>query len=1240
MPTGLYRNNMRSVRGCASTRINYPNCTECTSAVHCSGNAASVVPNAGQTVCDCTCRNWWSGDECETCGRRFDGADCDRCAPAFTGATCEGCAVGYVVYPDCTPCNTTVHCNGHADSVTSNGDNTECVCTCAEGYTGATCDACDDGYVGYPACVPCTSQDHCSGHAAAVVPNAMQTECVCTCRNYWEGDQCETCESKYANDCSECAVGHIDPAPECTRCDTGVHCSSHADNVSDDGTRAFCRCECRNQWVGDECETCPGRYGGGDCGECAEGAFDYPVCGACDDAFCHNRSVAVATDANKTMCNCTCRNQWVGAQCTDCPAAYAGGDCERCAAHRFGYPECELCTVEGHCSGHATSVTHTDDRSACNCTCEGNWVGADCGVCPVQFEGEDCDRCAVGYVGRLVAGVLECERCDFGICAVTGGVEHARNVSDDGTRSECVCDCVNQWTGPLCDACPAVYDGSGCDVCAAGRIEYPNCTLCTAERHCSGHADAVAPDEDQTVCECDCRNQWSGAECENCSAVYSSDRDCGACAEGHVQYPNCTLCTLEEHCSGNADVVRTDVEQTRCECECRNGWLGENCETCPENFGGADCDRCAAGHYGYPICARCTNEEHCNGNAWNVTDDGTRSYCMCKCADQWTGVQCEKCARRHALTPVVRGGVTVDSCAACAPGSITYPHCYACADKCSSHTALITTNDDQTECACECRNSWTGPTCDVCPEGYGGHDCEQCLRSFTEIWVGYPNCVKSCSFAGFCEPDRASGLTIVDRQCACDCRNGWSGARCDVCSVPYGGDDCDMCAVGWVKEWTWVPAPAVQLRPDVNGTDDEAGSTNGTELGLDMVEIWECVECTAEDHCDGRSLDATSNDTGDVCLCQNCTNYWSGANCSTCAWPAGGENCECCAEGLVVDNKVEGICPCRNCSVELDCNADNTLFVTSHQINDTCLWECKCHCRNMWEGANCSFCPAQYDAEQDCGACQNGGSYPECGLAVSEQLDEEARSCWEPFQGFCFWLVTLLGMLLCSCILVYVHYVQRKKRMEDADAVPMSGGKPHEFDMLVDQMENELEALLELPDIAEGIAGATPTGQVSSPPLSFDVVSSKSPQLNQEGELSVPKLQLTRTGLSAAGTSLGRYVGDDQLQDLDPLGLSAPPKPQASRDPLELDELLNTTTFGSNTGSGRNRPRRGSSRPSSRLGPPKRSKSNLSDPLSGIGDAAGSPDPLFANPLSSVGKRKAAAKQNKAGSPDLDRFQI
>ena len=64
--------------------------------------------------------------------------------------------------------------------------------------------------------IPCTVAADCSNHATSVSGNS-QTGCVCTCRNMWEGAQCQDCASNYnpSKDCATCATGYAG-YPECS----------------------------------------------------------------------------------------------------------------------------------------------------------------------------------------------------------------------------------------------------------------------------------------------------------------------------------------------------------------------------------------------------------------------------------------------------------------------------------------------------------------------------------------------------------------------------------------------------------------------------------------------------------------------------------------------------------------------------------------------------------------------------------------------------------------------------------------------------------------------------------------------------------------------------------------------------------------------------------------------------------------------------------------------------------------
>jgi hypothetical protein len=190
----------------------------CTVAADCSGHAVAVSGNSTRG-CVCTCMNFWSGAQCQTCPAKYNAAEnCGSCAPGFSG------------YPNCVRrCTVAVDCNGHAVAVS-----------------------------GTPA-----------------------TGCSCTCRNAWSGAACGTCAAKYnaAEDCGACAVGGNYPncvAPAPGRCTIAVDCSGHAVAVSGNSTGG-CVCTCMNAWSGAQCQVCPTKYNPAEnCGSFAPGFSGYP----------------------------------------------------------------------------------------------------------------------------------------------------------------------------------------------------------------------------------------------------------------------------------------------------------------------------------------------------------------------------------------------------------------------------------------------------------------------------------------------------------------------------------------------------------------------------------------------------------------------------------------------------------------------------------------------------------------------------------------------------------------------------------------------------------------------------------------------------------------------------------------------------------------------------------------------------------------------------------------------------
>jgi len=133
-----------------------------------------------------------------------------RCEEAYAGTTCNSCNLGYMRVqgpdPDSVRCVPAVKCEedtcgcdySGGDSCIPLGncyidrDDGRARCQCKEGYTGAYCRECSEGFIGWPTCERCKNGG---------VWDAERSRCDCP--TGFTGDFCK-----------ECSFGHS--GPECT----------------------------------------------------------------------------------------------------------------------------------------------------------------------------------------------------------------------------------------------------------------------------------------------------------------------------------------------------------------------------------------------------------------------------------------------------------------------------------------------------------------------------------------------------------------------------------------------------------------------------------------------------------------------------------------------------------------------------------------------------------------------------------------------------------------------------------------------------------------------------------------------------------------------------------------------------------------------------------------------------------------------------------------------------------------
>ncbi|XP_055362117.1 laminin subunit alpha-2 isoform X3 [Betta splendens] len=408
---------------------------------------------------------------------------CNQCRPGYAGPRCNRCSNGYHGNPtvpggSCQPCD----CHGNLDlSIPGSCDPTTGQCLrCRQGYGGASCDSCAEGYYGDAItaknCQPC--QCHTNGSVSEV---CSQETGQCQCRENVVGRQCDECMPNCWWDAER---------QECMPC----RCSRHGSISQRCDVEG--RCICRPGYVGRRCdlrrqsyerretrrpvervplEAAHARLGGlTRSGGCPRGAYrprtgpqthGITTGGACVPCHC-NSFGSKSFDCDET------------GQCR-CQPGVSGPKCDRCSQGFFNFQE-------GGCT-------------PCQCSHVGNNCDANTGqcICPPNTIGERCDRCAPNHWGHdITTGCKECG------CSVIGSVTQQCNVN----------------TG--CCFCRDSFRGEKCNECQIGYRDFPQCTQC--ECNLPG-SDTQTCDMERKVCacadrtgKCSCKVNVAGHNCDQC----------------------------------------------------------------------------------------------------------------------------------------------------------------------------------------------------------------------------------------------------------------------------------------------------------------------------------------------------------------------------------------------------------------------------------------------------------------------------------------------------------------------------------------------------------------------------------------------------------------------------------------------------------------------------------------------------------------------------------------------------
>ena len=558
---------------------------------------------------------------------------------------------------------------------------------------------------------------------------------------------------KDVSDCGACASGRID-YPLCEQCTDDAHCSGHGTASANDD-QSKCTCTCSAGYRGAMCSVCDANYIAGNNGDCV-------LCNSAD--HCNGKAASVTSDSAGLVCLCSCENSWTGGQCQTCPTGYVEPACSDCADGYYRLTPavpCQQCDNQIHCSGNALTVSSNGDKTSCTCSCKQGFTG-DCSTCSTGYEGADCDVCKDGYV--LSNGA--CRACTSTDCGSNG---HPTGSAAD--RLTCTCSCDQKWGGDLCGTCPEKYNATAnCATCANGRYNYPLCDLCSDVK-CAGTHGTASVSNDGKSCVCTCNDYWNQPDCATCATKYDATT-CSQCSDNHVGTPpNCVECTRNTHCSGSHHSTSVVKENGECKCTCANFWEGADCSVCPASYTGVDCDTCV-----YPNCVKCTTEKNCSGHATEVLSTATE--CHCTCRNKWEGDDCDVCPPEF--------DAALD-CNECATGyAWSRGGCVQCNvdTHCSSHASEVSTRADHSACVCKCTGSWYGDNCASCPANFNAETCASCLNEDDT----FPQCRPI--LPGACSPNHCSnnGEVLDDGfACTCDCDFQWEGDTCNYCPVQLLG---------------------------------------------------------------------------------------------------------------------------------------------------------------------------------------------------------------------------------------------------------------------------------------------------------------------------------------------------------------------------------------------------------------------------------------------------------------------
>uniref|UniRef100_A0A8C3JMH8 Laminin subunit alpha 3 n=1 Tax=Calidris pygmaea TaxID=425635 RepID=A0A8C3JMH8_9CHAR len=397
-------------------------------------------------------------------------------------------------------------------------------------------------------------------------------------------------------------------------------CHGHAEVCNAKSAENQFQCECQHNTCGETCDRCCPGYNQKQWQPATAGSTNL-----CEPCNCHGHATDCYYDADvdQRQESLNIHGHYEGGGvCINCQHNTAGINCEKCA--------------KGYYRPYGVPVRAPDGCILCSCNLEhteGCEDGSGRCFCKLNFQGENCERCADGFY-------------DYPFCVrIPVYPFTSPNPRDEMAGDIIVCECNLVGTQPeVCDflgrcLCRSGVAGHQCDSCQPGHHSFPACQACQCSPDGSQHG----------VCEpvsgqCECQAGVTGRQCDRCLSAAdifpyckgvnsecdpsgSVDSHSGYCqCLQHVEGPTCSKCKPlywnlakenPEGCTAcQCDVSGTlsgvgECQQENGHCYCKSNVCGDSCDTCEagyyalenKNYFGCQGCQCDVGGSLSPVCA-------------------------------------------------------------------------------------------------------------------------------------------------------------------------------------------------------------------------------------------------------------------------------------------------------------------------------------------------------------------------------------------------------------------------------------------------------------------------------------------------------------------------------------------------------------------------------------------------------------------------------------------------------------